>query len=324
MFHPKCGAMSKSKYLVHCKSIIQYVVFRKILPSNFLVMTNSKLLKIYLYLKNIEFINLNIFKVKDKNSKKFKIDTTLFIESQMFTFNIDRLEELALEINKIILKHKKHLIFFNQYHFTNQIIKNICVANNLPYSEVEIDNYKHSFRVSSGKKILINHFNYSLVKNKILKVGNYCIDEVLFKSNDCFFKNHFFNKIKFLFQSIFGYATNNFLKSILTLKPKKFRKYNKIYLLQCSHDSSILCASQLNIQDYLSSYLYESKKNDLVVLHPEERSLKFIFLVLSHCLKNNIDLDVSIKNLKSNQNYSRDSFQFKTLSSTSLDKLLNV
>ena len=287
-------------------------------------MTNSRLLKSYLYLKNIEFINLNTFKLKDKNSKKIKIDTNLFIESQVFAFKIDHLEKLALVLNEIIAKHKKHLIFFNQYHFTNQIIKNICVANNLPYSEVEIDNYKHSFRVSSGKKILINHFNYSLVKNKILKVGNYCIDEVLFKSNDCFFKNHFFNKIKFLFQSIFGYATNNFLKSILTLKPKKFRKYNKIYLLQCSHDSSILCASQLNIQDYLSSYLYESKKNDLVVLHPEERSLKFIFLVLSHCLKNNIDLDVSIKNLKSNQNYSRDSFQFKTLSSTSLDKLLNV
>ncbi|MDB2709332.1 hypothetical protein N9Y25_04280, partial [Candidatus Pelagibacter bacterium] len=100
--------------------------------------------------------------------------------------------------------------------------------------------------------------------------------------------------------------------------------HKKIYLLQCSHDSSIHCASKLSIDEYLDNYLYKAKKGDLVVIHPEERSLKFLILIIKYCLKNKVDIIVSIKNLLKYDNYDSSINQFDTLSSTSLKKLLHV
>lgn len=320
---PECGAMQKD-YLVHCKSIIQYFLFKKILKVNFNIMTNSKLLKLFLFLIKKKFITFDNLDSIKKSSHNYDIEAKLFIESNNFFFDNNKLKKLIIKLDEIISGEKKKVIFFNQYHFINQIIKNICIKKNISYSEIEIDNFKKSFRVASGEKLILKYYNYNLARNKIIKVINFILDEICLQSNKIFFKKFFISKIIFLLKSFLGFSFRIFLETILDLRFNKSNKHKKIFLLQCSHDSSILCASKLNIDEYLDNYLYKAKKRDLVVIHPEERSLKFLILIIKYCLKNKVNVIVSIKNLIEYNNYDSNINQFDTLSSTSLKKLLDV
>ena len=324
----KCGAMEKIYYLAHCKNIIQYLVFKKILKSKFYIITNSKLLKLFLKLKKIHFYDIDLFfnnsgYSKINNFYYKKISKKNFIEAYNFSFKSSKLIKLENYLNYLISNKNLHVIFFNQYHFINQIIKNICEDKKIPYSEVEINNFTESFKISSGKKINISYFNYNLVKNKFFKALNFLIDDVLLGSNGIFFKNNRLKKFLFFFNSFLSYA---FIKIIMFAKSffKKTKNFDKIYLLQCSHDSSILCKAGLSIDEYLQEYLFKAKENDLVVIHPEERSLKIIFIILKHCFRNKVGFDFSIKTLLKYHNYERNHDQFRTLSSTSLIKLINV
>jgi hypothetical protein len=320
---PKCGAMQKN-YLVNCKSIVQYFLFKKILTVNFSIMTNSKLLKLFLFLTKKKFITFDNLESNKKSFHNYDTKTKLFIESNNYVFDNDKLKKLTIKLDEIIIGEKKKVIFFNQYHFINQIIKNICINNNISYSEIEIDNFKKSFRVASGEKLNLKYSNYNLARNKIIKVLNFILDEICLQSNKIFFKKFFISKIIFLLNSILGFSFRIFLGTILDFRFNKSKKHKKIFLLQCSHDSSILCASKLSINEYLDNYLFKAKKKDLVVIHPEERSTKFLFLIIKYCLKNKVDIIVSIKNLLKYDNYDSNINQFDTLSSTSLKKLLHV
>ena len=153
-------------YLIYCKSIVQYFLFKKILTVNFTIMTASNWLKLFLFLTKKKFKTFDNLESSKKSSHNYDIEAKLFIESNFFFFDNNKIKKLIIKLEEILLGEKKKVIFFNQYHFINLIIKNICIKKNISYSEIEIDNFKESFRVASGEKLILKYSNYMWPENE--------------------------------------------------------------------------------------------------------------------------------------------------------------
>ena len=322
MFHPKCGAMSKSKYLVHCKNFIQLIIFKNIISEPFDIITNSRLLlvlNILFYLK-IKIIYLNEKKFEKTLTNKFYLTLSdlNFLEKK-----IGRKYDLKKTYYLDWLDHQidlyDHFICFNKFTLINSIILHLLEKKKKPFSVFEIDNLKNNYKIEYGYNIKYDKtYSIAFIKNKIFKIFNFIIDNIILSSNNLFQRGIFIYNIVYLFNSSLGFALNKLVLLIFNNYFKLIKKIpKKLVILQCSHDSSILCKTNFNKLGYLK-YFLKNTKNSIICIHPEERDPVQLLKIIVFSFKNNNLIIVSIKPLIKTR---KKITEISTLSSSALLKL---
>lgn len=309
------------KKFCHVKNLIQFFVMKNILNEDFDIYTNSKLLYLYLLISKTKF-NFFFLMGSEFVKKSLNKDSVIYTSNHNFIekYFYKTIDEINTDyFNKIISKYS-HYIFFNKYTIINSLIYKHAKDNNKKYSCIEINNLEYNFKVQEGEKININtNYSFFLMKNKYLKILIFFLDIILLNSNSFYKKFSFFYNIKYIFSSFVGFLLLNLVNYITKylFKNINHKKYNEIIIMQCSHDSSILCESKMQFQEYFDTLIKNYSKNCILSIHPEERGIRAILYILKFCIKNKATTVVSINNLK-NFNFDK----IYTLSSSAQYKLI--